>query len=132
MPVSRRHFIGSVARAVSVEWDGPVQPEPVGGVVFSRVVRSDDCVAVGVLDLTGSARGSWSEPTTAGKCRSVRVRLLLDAPERWVAAVATLGQARDRFVRSSFSLVEHRQGRAAQVEVPLASGWSVLRMTRAA
>lgn len=118
--------------AVSVEWDGPVRPEPVGGAVFSRVVRSDDCVAVGVLDLTGSARGSWSEPTTAGRCRSARVRLLLDAPERWVAAVATLGQARDRFVRSSFGLVEHRQGRAAEVEVPLASGWSVLRMTRTA
>jgi dextranase len=116
--------------AVAVEWDGPVRPEPVGGAVFARVVRSEGCVAVGVLDLTGSAHGSWSGPTAPGRCRSVRVRLLLDGPERWRAGVAALGRSGDRFVPAPFSLVDHREGRAVEVEVPVEAGWSVLRMTR--
>jgi len=116
--------------AVAIEWDGPVRPEPVGGAVFARVVRSPDCVAVGVLDLTGSAHGLWSEPTGPGRCRSVRARLLLGAPERWDAAVATLGRAGDRFMPAASSVVDHREGRAVEVEVPLAAGWAVLRMTR--
>ena len=49
-----------------------MRPEPVGGALFGRVVRSNDYVAVGVVDLSGSARGSWSEPTGPGRCRSVR------------------------------------------------------------
>ncbi|MGA3218498.1 MAG: glycoside hydrolase family 66 protein [Acidimicrobiales bacterium] len=116
--------------AVAVNWDGPVRPEPVGGALFARVVRSEDCVAVGVLDLTGSAHGSWSEPTAPGRCRSVRARLLLQAPEHWDAAVATLGRAGDRFVPVPVTEAEHREGRAVEVEVPLEAGWSVLRMTR--
>jgi hypothetical protein len=116
--------------AVAVEWDGPVRPEPVAGAVFARVVRSEDCVAVGVLDLTGSAHGLWSEPTGPGRCRSVRARLLLQAPERWHAAVAALGRAGDRFVPVPLTAAEHREGRAVEVEVPIEAGWSVLRMTR--
>jgi len=116
--------------AVAVDWDGPVRPEPVGGALCARVVRSPDHVAVAVLDLTGSAHGSWSEPTGPGRCRSVRVRLLLDAPERWEAAVAALGRAGDRFMPAAYTLVDHREGRAVEVEVPVAAGWSVLRMTR--
>jgi dextranase len=116
--------------AVAVEWDGPVRPEPVGGAVLARVVRSEGCVAVGVLDLSGSAHGSWSEPTAPGRCRSLQARLLLDDPERWKAAVATLGQSGDRFVAAPFTVVDHREGRAAALEVPIEAGWSVLRMTR--
>ncbi len=116
--------------AVGVEWDGPVRPEPVGGAVFARVVRAEDCVAVAVLDLTGSAHGLWSEPTGRGRCRSVRARLLLQAPERWHAAVATLGRAGDRFVAAPVTAAEHREGRAVEVEVPIEAGWSVLRLTR--
>jgi hypothetical protein len=116
--------------AVAVEWDGPVRPEPVGGAVFARVVRSEDCVAVGVLDLTGSAHGSWSQPTAPGRCRSVRVRLLLEGPERWQAGVATPDRSGGRFVPAPFTVADHREGRAAEVEVPVEAGWSVLRMTR--
>lgn len=116
--------------AVGVEWDGPVRPEPVGGAVFARVVRAEDCVAVAVLDLTGSAHGLWSEPTGRGRCRSVRARLLLQAPERWHAAVATLGRAGDRFVAAPVTAAEHREGRAVEVEVPIEAGWSVLRLAR--
>ena len=63
--------IGDENGAVKLDWDGPVRPEPVGGAVFARVVRTDDCIAVGVVDLTGSPKGSWSEPTAVGRCRSV-------------------------------------------------------------
>ncbi len=115
--------------AVAVAWDGPVRPEPVGGAVFARVVRSQDHIAVGVLDLTGSPHGLWSEPTAPGRCRSVRVRLLLPAPERWQAAVATLGRSEDRWVPATFTAAEHREGRAVEVEVPIETGWSVLRLT---
>jgi dextranase len=123
--------VGDDNGAVAVTWDGPVRPEPVGGAVFARVVRSEDCVAVSVLDLTGSAHGSWSEPTAPGRCRSVGVRLLLPAPGTWRAAVATLGGHRDRFVPATVTPANHREGRAVEVEVPIGSGWSVLRLTRA-
>jgi dextranase len=122
--------VGDDNGAVTLGWDGPVRPEPVGGTVFGRVVRSDDCIAVGVVDLTGSANGSWSEPTGVGRCQSVRARVLLDEPESWKADVAVLGRSGDRFTTVPFTVVEHREGRAAELEVPLGSGWSVLRMTR--
>ena len=72
--------VGDENGAVSVEWDGPVRPEPVGGAVFARVVRSANDITVSVLDLSGSAEGSWSEPTGPGRCRSTIVRVLLDVP----------------------------------------------------
>jgi dextranase len=122
--------IGDDNGAVALDWEGAVRPEPVGGGLFARVVRTDDRVTVGVVDLSGSTNGSWSEPTGAGRCRSVRARLLLDAPESWRADVATLGRSGDRFVPVPFTTVEHRQGLAAQMDVPIDAGWSVLRMTR--
>jgi dextranase len=122
--------IGDENGAVKLDWDGPVRPEPAGGTVFARVVRTDDCVAVGVVDLTGSLNGSWSEPTDVGRCPSVRASILLDEPESWNADVAVLGGLADRFTSAPFNVVEHREGHAAQVDVPLASGWSILRMTR--
>ncbi len=122
--------IGDDNGAVRLEWDGPVRPEPTGGTVFARVVRTEDCIAVGVVDLTGSVNGSWSEPTALGRCQSVRAAVLLDEPESWKADVAMLGRSGDRFTTVPFTVVEHREGRAAQLEVPLGTGWSVLRMTR--
>jgi dextranase len=122
--------IGDENGAVSLRWDGPVKPEPVGGAVFARVVRSDDCIAVGVVDLTGSENGSWSEPTARGKCRSVRARTLLGSPADWEATVATVGLHGDRFRPVPVRVVNHREGLAAEVEVPVGRGWSVLRLTR--
>jgi dextranase len=122
--------IGDDNGAVAVDWDGPVHPEPVGGALFARVVRTDGRVAVSIVDLTGSANGSWSEPTAPGRCRSARVRVLLASPERWAAAVATLGRSADRFVPVQFTVGDHREGHTAEVEVPLDAGWSVLKMTR--
>ena len=122
--------VGDDNGAVKLDWDGPVRPEPAGGTVFARVVRSDDCIAVGVVDLTGSPNGSWSEPTEVGRCRSVRARVLLDEPLGWKADVAVFGHSADRFTTVPFTVVDHREGHAAQLQVPLGSGWSVLRMTR--
>jgi hypothetical protein len=122
--------IGDENGALKLDWDGPVRPEPAGGTVFARVVRTDDCVALGVVDLTGSVNGSWSEPTAVGRCQSVRARVLLDEPESWNADLAVLGRSGDRFTTVPFTVVEHREGHAAQLEVPLGTGWSVLRMTR--
>jgi dextranase len=122
--------IGDENGAVSVHWDGPVRPEPVGGALFARVVRSDNYVVVGIVDLTGSADGSWSRRTSAGRCTSARARLLLAFPDDWKAAVATLGSARDRFVPVPITVVEHREGLAAEVDIPMAAGWSVLRLTK--
>lgn len=119
--------------AVAVSWSGgPVSPEPVGGSVFARVARTDEYVAVSVLDLSGSDNGSWSEPTRAGRCGSVSAKVLLDRPEHWQADVAVLGRDGGRFVPAEFSIVEHREGLAAHVEVPLGTGWAVLRMVKRA
>ena len=122
--------IGDENGEVKLDWYGSVTPEPVGGAVFARVVRTDNCIAVGVIDLTGSVSGSWSAPTAVGSCQSVRARVLLDEPEGWKADVAVLGRSGDRFMTAPFTVVEHREGRAAQLEVPLGTGWSVLRITR--
>jgi hypothetical protein len=63
----------------------------------------------------------------------VRARVLLptpERPERWQASAAVLGSNGGRFVRLPFTVVEHRQGRAVQVDLPVRSGWSVLRLQR--
>ena len=121
--------VGDDNGAVRLEWDGPVWPEPPGGRVFARVVRTDDCISVGVVDLTGSLNGSWSEPTAVGGCQSVQRGVLLDEPAIWKADVAVLGRPatalRRRPLLSSTPSRAHRS-----LEVPLRSGWSVLRMTR--
>jgi hypothetical protein len=83
-----------------------------------------------VLDLSGSENGSWSEPARQGRCSSVSAEVLLDAPQRWRADVAVLGRDGGRFVPVGFSVVSHREGLAAQVEVPVEAGWSVLRLLR--
>ncbi len=114
--------------AVAVDWDGPVRPEPLGGTVLARVVHSEGRVAVGVVDLSGSRNGLWSEATAPGTCRSVRVRVLLPAPEQWDATAAVLGTGGGRFMPVPSTVVPHRQGRALQVELPVAAGWSVLRL----
>lgn len=116
--------------AVSVSWEGTCGPEPVGGTVFARVVRSEHCVAISVLDLTGSANGSWSEPAQAGRCRGVRVRALLDDPAQWAAAVMVLGGGGDDFRAVPMQVADHREGLAGEVAVPMVAGWSVLRLTR--
>lgn len=122
--------IGDDNGAVAVEWLGAVRPEPVGGAVFARVVRHDDCIAVGLVDLSGSNRGSWSEPTGRGRCSLATVRALLNRPEAWTASVAVVGRDHGQFRPVPFKVVEHREGFAAEVEVNMTSGWSVLRFMR--
>ncbi|MCU1489115.1 MAG: hypothetical protein JWM85_520 [Acidimicrobiaceae bacterium] len=123
--------IGDENGAVAVEADGaPVGPEPNGGGVLARVVHAPGRVSVGVLDLTGSAAGRWSEPTSAGRVRQVTVRVLVGQPQGWTAAAAVLGADDEHFVERPTSEVPHRWGRALEVQVPVVDGWSVLRLLR--
>jgi len=122
--------IGDENGSVGVEAAVPVRPEPVGEALFARVVHGEGRVAIGVLDLTGSQRGRWSDPTAAGKVTSARVTVLVDRPENWRAEAAVLGAGADRFLPVASQEVKHRQGRALEVELSLVSGWSVLRLRR--
>ena len=137
--------IGDENGAVAIRWEddrpsgpvpsgpvpsGPVLPEPVGGGVYARVVRHADCIAVSVLDLSGSKDGSWQSPTGPGRCRQVTVSVLLDRPADWHAEAAVLGQDGDRFVPAAGSLGVHREGISIEIELPVVDGWSVLRLTR--
>jgi hypothetical protein len=116
--------------AVAAKAVVPVRPEPVGGVLFARVVHAEGRVAVSVVDLTGSQSGRWSEPTTRGGVSSVTLRVLLDHPEKWRAEAAVLGAGDDRFAPLLAREVPHHRGRAVEVELPLVAGWSVLRLER--
>jgi dextranase len=122
--------IGDENGAVSVRWPGQVSPEPAGGAVCARVVRHDDCIAVSVLDLTGSDDGSWRSPTAAGRCSGVTVSVLLGVPERWTADAAVLGRNGGRFAPVPARQAGHQEGLALEVELPVAVGWSVLRVSR--
>lgn len=108
----------------------PVRPEPTGGGLLARVVHAPGRVSAGVLDLTGSERGRWSEPTAPGRVRSVTVRILTGHPAEWTAAAAVLGADDEHFVDIAAREVSHRWGRALEVELPLVDGWSVLRLSR--
>jgi dextranase len=130
--------IGDENGAVSVRWsapgdgalDGGVLPEPAGRSVYARVVRHEDCIAISVLDLTGSPAGSWQSPTAPGIRRQVTVTVLVDEPGRWTAAAAVLGQSGDRFVPVPAAPRAHREGSAIEIKMPVATGWSVLRLRR--
>ena len=122
--------IGDENGAVVVESDVPVRPEPVGGALFARVVHAEDRVTVGVVDLSGSRNGRWSESTARGSASSTRLLVLVDHPEKWHAEAAVLGAGGDRFAPCPAREASHRQGRAVEVELPLVDGWSVLRLTR--
>jgi dextranase len=115
--------------SVAVEASAPVRPEPVGGCLFARVVHAPEGVSVGLIDLTGSTNGKWSEPSAGGSLTQATVRLLVDRPENWRAAAAVLGATDEHFVALVSRVVPHRQGRALEIEVPLVEGWSVLRLT---
>lgn len=56
------------------------------------------------------------------------MRILRDRPERWEAAGAVLGHRDGRFVPLGARTVEHREGLALEVELPVVSGWSILRL----
>ena len=116
--------------SVAIEAAAPVRPEPIGGAVFARVTQAKGRIGIGVLDLTGSENGGWSEPTEKGSIPSVTIRVLLDHPECWTAEAAVLGGRNDRFSELPAKIVEHRQGHALEVQLPVVAGWSVLRVTR--
>lgn len=98
--------------------------------MFARVVHADAVVTVGVVDLTGSVNGKWSEPTAHGIVSSVTIRVLVDHPSVWTPYAAVLGAKDEHFAVIESVIVPHRQGRALEVTLPLVEGWSVLRLSR--
>ncbi len=122
--------IGDENGSVGVIATEPVRPEPVAGSLFARVVHATDIVTVGVLDLTGSEHGEWSEPTAHGSVSDVTIRVLVDHPDEWSSSTAVLGAGNEHFVSVPPVVVAHRQGRALEVALPLVKGWSVLRLRR--
>jgi dextranase len=118
--------VGDENGAVRVEGPGVVaSPEPTAGTLFVRVARTGPTTAISCLDLSGSAAGSWAEPTTMGKLRGAQIKVLVTAPDRCRAAVAVLGVAGGRFQEVELTPASHREGRAVELRLPIASGWSV-------
>jgi dextranase len=115
--------------SVVVASDIAVSPEPRGGALFCRVRRSADLVVVGALDLSGSACGAWSAGTKEGTCVAVDVSVLVDDPARWHADLAVLGQSDGRFEAVSATSTSMREGTGLGIRMPIAHGWSVLRLT---
>jgi dextranase len=113
--------------AVIVNGRGQVSPEPVGGALFTRVRRDHHRVAVSVLDLRGSADGSWSSGTEPGEGDELEVIVVVERPERWHAEVAVLGKEGGRFVPVPTESREMREGNGLVCRVPLVTGWSVVR-----
>jgi hypothetical protein len=124
--------IGDENGAVAIEASAPVRPEPAGNGVFARVFHGEDHIAVGVIDLTGSANGRWSETTAKGSVSTVKVKVLVGHPEQWRVEAAVLGADDGRFMPLPARNVQHRQGRALEVDLPLVDGWSVLRVSGSA
>jgi hypothetical protein len=114
---------------VTVASEIAVSPEPRGGSLFCRVRRGADLVVVGLLDLSGSTQGEWTAGTKEGFCVAADISILVDEPSRWRADAAVLGKSAGRFepVRAATTLM--REGSGLRVSVPVASGWSVLRLT---
>ena len=121
----------AAALAASLEVKGTVNDAafvPKGGTLVTRYGLAK--VVVSLIDLSGSADGSWSEGTIAGTCRKATVSALLPHPELWRAGAAVLGRDGGRFTQLPAEVAEHREGRALRVEVPIADGWSVLRLEK--
>ena len=84
-----------------------VHPEPLGQALFARVVRQDGWVAVGVVDLTGSANGQWSAADGGGP---LPIRPCPSAPRASGGMVGFGGGPRR--IRRSLHILDHQRGRA--------------------
>ena len=121
--------VGDENGALVVECDrAAASPEPIAGGLFVRVVRTGSATAISCLDLSGSHSGSWATPTAKGEVRKVRLKLLVEAPERCHAAIAALGTEGGRFMQAELVPTDHREGRAVALDLPIGRGWSVARL----
>jgi dextranase len=116
--------------SVTVTWDGKSSPEPQAGALFARVFRDADLIVVSLIDLSGSATGSWLSGTGAGHCDRADVDVLLATEDSWNVNVAVLGRDEGRFTSEECVAMTMREGDGVRVSVPLGAGWSVLRLTR--
>jgi dextranase len=116
--------------SVTASWSGESSPEPKGGSLFVRIFRDADLIVVSLLDLSGSSGGSWLSGTDAGHCDGAVVDVLLAPTDSWDIDVAVLGRDHGRFAPQNCVAASMREGDGIRVSVPLAAGWSVLRLTR--
>ena len=79
------------------------------------------------LTSRGAVPVRWDEMTRPGSCRGIRVRVLRDHPDRRGAAGEVLGSNNGRLTPLPATVVHHRAGIALEVELPVISGWLVLR-----
>jgi dextranase len=122
--------IGDENGSVTVRGTVPPSPEPLGGTVFTRVVRREDLVAVSLVDLTGSISGRWDSPTGPPSAGAATVDVLVDSPGGWVAEVAVPGRLGGRFGAVRTRAASHREGTAVRLTVPLGDGWAIVRLAR--
>ena len=122
--------IGDENGSVTVHGGAAPSPEPLGGTVFTRVVRRDDLVAVSLIDLTGSACGRWDSPTGPPSAGAATMDVLVDSPGDWVAEVAVPGRLGGRFRPARTRPARHREGTALRLTVPLRGGWAIVRLAR--
>ena len=121
--------IGDPNGAVQIETSGgAVSPEPDAGTLFARVVRTGSTTAISCIDLSGSATGSWADPTAGGKPQEARIQALVTDPGRCRAEVGVLGLAGGRFREVKLTPVSHGEGEAVELSLPIAEGWSVARI----
>jgi dextranase len=116
--------------SVVVSCGAVVSPEPIGGSLWARVIRGDETVVVGLLDLSGSPTGSWRAPTGPGTCTEADVNVLVDRPQDWRVDVAVLGHEGGRFQPLAAKQSPMREGIGLACRAPISGGWSILRFVR--
>ena len=115
---------------VTVTSPVPSHPEPISGSLFVRVRRDEDLVTVAVLDLTGSADGSWTAGTRAGRCATADVTILVAPSGSWRGEIAVLGRDGGRFASEEPVWASMREGIGLRWSLPLGRGWAILRLRR--
>ena len=120
--------VGDPNGAVYIEAPGfNVSPEPSGGTLFARIVRTGTTTTISCIDLTGSATGAWGEPAAKGRVGEACIRLLVTSARRCRAEVAVLGVGHGRFEKAQLVASDHLEGRAVELRLPIVEGWSVAR-----
>lgn len=98
-------------------------PEPGSGLLV-RVRRGEGWLAVGLVNLTGSARGLWTEPCGPARPVPASVGALLDDPERYRARVTALGAEAADGVDLRLEATE--RGTVAWVDLPAVRTFTVV------
>lgn len=108
-----------------VEIDTPlaVHPEPLAQSICARVHRGAGWLALGLLNLTGSPHGLWSETVAEADPTELTVRVLLPEPAACKALWLTLDHPP---LTLASQPVPSERGTLLQVQVPACADWGTL------